>query len=325
MILNLIKICPKLNSTSYSIDAVLFKHPEVNNIGLLMLLYAEITLYLNYSILNEIVKIFKLKSVSAGNESSETLRNSSNENIKKISIHVPTHIKPLNNEQFGYYLAGLIEGNGHFSKTFQLIIVFHKLDISLAYYIKSYIGYGTIKKIKNKNAYIYVLSHKKGIEKVLLLINNKIKSEYKYNQIKKNITINFNKTSNPYDFNNHWLSGFSDADASFQTNMKILDINKKEVKLNYQIDLKDREILDLIKFNFGGNIGYYKLNNTWYYQSTSFGCAKKIINYFDNYHLLSSKYLNYIKWRKTYILIQDKKDLTNEGIMKYKNSMKILE
>lgn len=304
------------------------------------MLYAETTLYLNYSFLNDsrkadlhaqaLVKIFKFISLSAGNKngSSETLRNNSNENIKKISIHVPTHLKPLNDSQFGYYLAGLIEGNGHFSKIYQLIITFRESDISLAYFIKSYIGYGTVKKVKNKNAYLYTLIHKKGIEKVLLLINYKIKSDYKYNQIKENIIpkfphINFYKASNLYDLNNHWLAGFSDVNAEFQ--IKLINCkNLIEVRLNYQVHSKHVDVLDLIKFNFGGNISHCKINNIWYYRSTSLGSAKKIINYFSNYHLLSCKYINYIKWRKTYILIQDKKHLTNEGlekIIKYKNTM----
>jgi hypothetical protein len=38
---------------------------------------------------------------------SETIR----ENIKLISIHRPEHKYPDNN-QFGYYLAGLIDGDG---------------------------------------------------------------------------------------------------------------------------------------------------------------------------------------------------------------------
>ena len=298
-----------------------------------MLLYAGTTLYLNYfSILNNaIVKIFKLKSKSAGNEngSSETLCN----NSKKISIHIPTHLKPFNDKQFGYYLAGLIEGNGDFNKLFQLIIVFHYLDITLAYQIRSYIGYGTVKKIKNTNSSLYILTHKKGIEKVLFLINNKIKSEYKYNQIKENIlikfpNINFSKDQNPSNFNNHWLAGFSDANASFKITIVNIDKNtitifndfnesKKEIKLNYQINFKNRDILDLIKINFNGIISYEHKdnqlnNNTLYsYESTSFESARKIINYFDKYHLLSKKYINYLKWRKTYILIQDKKYLTS--------------
>lgn len=67
---------------------------------------------------------------------------------------------------------------------------------------------------------------------------------------------------------------------------------------------------------FGGNIGYRKNQNIYNYSSTSFGSAKKIINYFDNFHLQSSKYINYLKWRKTYVLIQNKKHLTKLGINK---------
>ena len=313
-----------------------FGHPEVN-LGFLMLLYAGTTLWIfNYSLLNDIVKILKInydnchiKSISAGNGngSSETLRN--NSNIKNISIHVPTHLKPLNDNQFGYYLAGLIDGDGHFSKSFQLIIVFNHLDVFLAYYIKNYIGYGNVKKVKNKNAYIYVLTNKKGIEKVLFLINNKIISEFKYNQIKENILINFpNFHFLKYldqDLNNHWLAGFSDANGSFQ--IKIINRknrNKKEIRLNFQIDQKKKDLLILIQSFLGGNIGYRKINDTWYYGSTSFGSARKVINYFNKYHLLSSKYINYIKWRKSYIIIQEKRHLTEDGIekiKKYKNSM----
>ena len=39
-----------------------------------------------------------------------------------------------------------------------------------------------------------------------------------------------------------------------------------------------------------------------------------MINYFDQYHLLSSKHLNYLKWRKAYILIQNKEHLTELGL-----------
>jgi hypothetical protein len=72
------------------------------------------------------------------NGTSETLRNEtvSAENIKAVSVHVPTHLKPINDHQFGHYLAGLIDGYGNFSSKQQLVIVFHSLDASLAYYIK---------------------------------------------------------------------------------------------------------------------------------------------------------------------------------------------
>ena len=32
--------------------------------------------------------------------------------IKLISAHVPKHLKPVTDDEFGHYLAGLIDGDG---------------------------------------------------------------------------------------------------------------------------------------------------------------------------------------------------------------------
>ena len=326
-------------------------HPEVKVISLIMLLYAgkaSISSF-KYSLFIDIVKKLKQWSQSAGNTfilnsgTSETIRDNS-ENIKNISIHVPTHLKPLNDEQFGHYLAGLIDGNGHFSSQQQLVIVFNSPDVQLAYYIKEIIGFGRVKKVNNKNAYLYIISNKDGIIKVINLINGKLRTFNKFNQVINNILahskyteqdINFemNKSN---DFNNHWIAGFSDAvspgSASFQ--IKIVQtgglassrVNKPrpEIRLNFQIDQKDKDVLLLIKDVFGGNLGHRKSQDSYYYGSTSFGSAKKVINYFDTFHLQSRKHINYLKWRKAYIIIQEKGHLTESGIdkiTKLKNTM----
>jgi hypothetical protein len=186
-----------------------------------------------YSLFNEIVKKLKQRSISAGNifalspltaiflsnlnyGTSETLRNETvllQENVKPISVHIPKHSKPVNDDQFGHYLAGIIDGDGHFSSNQQLVIVFHSLDISLAYYIKERLGFGSIKKVKAKNAFLLVVAAKEGLEKVIKLINGKIRTENKFNQISSNIlnhykyaelkkNIIFSKNSNR-DFKNH--------------------------------------------------------------------------------------------------------------------------
>jgi hypothetical protein len=64
-----------------------------------------------------------------------------------------------------------------------------------------------------------------------------------------------------------------------------------------------KDLLTLIQATFGGDLGYRKATNTYYYGSTSFTNARKIIRYFDHYHLLSSKHIHYLKWRKVYLLI----------------------
>ena len=287
--------------------------------------------YSNLIQLMVIVTKLKWLSQPAGNfnkliykRSSETLCDKSilHIKVKKISVHVPIHSKPLNDIAWGHYLAGLIDGDGHFSKTPQLVIAFNQLDSSLAYYIKSRIGYGNVYKIKNKKAIILVISNKTGLIKVLELIKDKIRSLDKLNQIKNNIlsNSNFNCFSNfnlnsDVNLNNHWLAGFADADASFQIKL----IPKKlrtEVRLNFQIDQKKIDLLNLIKNFLGGNVGYRKNQDSYYYSSTSFGSAIKVIHYFDKYHLLSSKHINYLKWRKAYLIIQKKEHLNLTGLEK---------
>ncbi len=287
-----------------------------------------------YSILNDTVKKLEQRSKSAGNiltitnETSETLRDGivvNSEHVKHISKHVPKHLKPLNNEQLGHYLAGLIDGDGHFSKDQQLVIVFSSPDAFLAYYLKEKLGNCNVKKVKDKNAYLLIVSKKEGILNVLNLINGKLRSENRFNQVINNILnhdrykgININFTMNlTDDFNNHWLAGFSDADASFQ--VKIINRNtrkKPEIRLNYQIDQKNNILLTKIKNYLGGNIGYRKSQDTYYYGSTSFGSAKNVIEYFNQFNLQSRKHVSYLRWRKVYILIQDREHLTDKGLIK---------
>lgn len=337
-----------------------FGHPEVQYMGFLTLLFSGTTLLsFKYSLLNDKVKKLKRLSIPEGNNfinlykmyinyeklyknkigTSETLCNETEElgdiysKIKLISVHVPTHLKPANDDQFGHYLAGLIDGDGHFSKQQQLVIVFSSLDVSLAYYIKKQIGFGNIRKIKNKKAFLLIIGSKKGLEKVINLINGKIRTKNKLDQICNNILkhkhfvelkkkIKF-KLNLDKDLKNYWLAGFSDANASFQ--IKLLNrTNRIEIRLNFQIDQKKIDTLILIKNFLGGNIGYRKNQDTYYYDSISFGSAKNVVDYFNSFHLLSSKYISYLKWRKAYIIIQNNDHLKNEGlkkIVKLKNTI----
>ncbi len=267
---------------------------------------------------------------------SETLRNeivSNTEKIKTISVHNSRHLRPLSDNQLGHYLAGIIDGDGHFSSKQQLIIVFSSAEVALAYYIKKRLGFGNVRKVKDKNAYLLIISNKDGLLKVINLINYKLRTLNKYNQVMNNILNHslYNKENIEFkmnynnDFNNHWIAGFSDADASFQIKVvNRLNRSKPEIRLNFQIDQKNNDVLLLIKDFFGGNIGYRKSQDTYYYGSTSFGSARKVINYFDEYHLQSNKQINFLKWRKAYLLIQNKYHLNDQGIkqiIELKNTM----
>jgi hypothetical protein len=90
---------------------------------------------------------------------------------------------------------------------------------------------------------------------VINLINGKFRTKDKFDQVIKNILSN-NKYAdkNIYfnmdfsnDFNNHWLTGFSDADASFQIKIiKRVTRPKPEIRLNFKIDQKNNLLLNMI-------------------------------------------------------------------------------
>jgi hypothetical protein len=140
--------------------------------------------------------MLKTRSQSAGNNNfgtSETIRNKATtitENIKHLSIHLPKHLKPNNDTEFGHYLAGLIDGDGHFSNMQQLVVVFNILDIHLAYFIKKQLGFGKVRKVKNKNAVLFIIASNKGLKRVINLINGKLRSPSKMDQINKNVLTN---------------------------------------------------------------------------------------------------------------------------------------
>jgi len=252
--------------------------------------------------------------------------------LKGISEHVPTHRKPSDME-FGYYLAGLIESEGSFQGN-QLIISFHELDAPLAYYIKKEIGYGSVSKIQGKRAYKLVISKKAGVLKVIRLIDGKLRGWSKIEQVKRNWDIELTP-ANPESclLNDSWLAGFSDAGCCAFFQVKAIERTqgttttavglrtrrpaaglRVEIRLNFKVEQKIKDLLTLIQATFGGDLGYRKATNTYYYGSTSFTNARKIIRYFDHYHLLSSKHINYLKWRKVFLLIQGKAHRTPEGI-----------
>jgi hypothetical protein len=102
-------------------------------------------------------------------------------NMSKISDHISKH-QTLKEEEFGFFLAGLIDGNGIFYKK-QLVIVFSIKDVSLVYNIKKRIGYGHVYKIDKKTKLLYICNNIKGLYYILSLINGKIVTNCIYKQL----------------------------------------------------------------------------------------------------------------------------------------------
>jgi LAGLIDADG endonuclease len=254
--------------------------------------------------------------------------------LKKYE-HVPKHYRPFDDEDFGYYLAGLIEGDGYIGKR-SIEISFHISDKSLAYYIKKRVGFGNVTKYSHTDkALRFSIWNKEGINKVLNLVNGKFFTNLKINQIKRYkylSELNFNLLPSLLDryhgdklkqvnwlLNNYWLCGFIDADGSFTIHLSYSKTHKlhKNLKLEFKVVQKGDDILLVIKEAFGGHT--YFDGSVYRYRFASFKEQHRIIDYFDKYQLNSSKYLRYLKWRKCYILYLEKQHLTEKGLKKISN------
>ena len=212
------------------------------------------------------LKKFKLPGQSAGNFSLSTKATASTKNtynsfssLPKISEHVPKHNSNLTDQEFGYFLAGLIEGDGWFGLN-ELHIIFSERDISLAYLIKKRIGYGNVYKIKDKNAVRYICKNKTGLSIILSLINGKFVSRFKYEQlIKHNYNKNFNfeilPPSNVISLDNYWLAGFTQADGCFYISIVKSKTHKTGFSVRLEFSIKQNDVLPLkllyTKLNMG--------------------------------------------------------------------------
>lgn len=235
-----------------------------------------------------------------------------------ISDHLIKHIKPLNDTEFGYYLAGLIEGDGYIGDK-RIEIAFHMDDISSAFYIKKRIGYGSVLFLKGKNSVRYVLRKNDGLLKLYNLINGKLLGRAKIDQLINNKYDIWGPVLPSASFNiltNHWLAGFADADGSFGIFISKSKTHQTgyNVTINFRIKQKDPNLLYIIKEQLGGNV-YEFCDGMFSYRSTSFKISHNVITYFDHFHLLS-KWVNYIKWRNAYRIIQRKEHLTVGGLAK---------
>jgi len=242
-----------------------------------------------------------------------------------ISDHVSKHKTNLTDNEFGCFLAGLIEGDGSFGYK-QLQIVFAEPDISLAYYIKKRIGYGKVYKIKHKKAVKYICDNSIGFYNIISLINGKLISNYKYDElIKHNYNDSFNLVILPplktLNLDNYWLAGFSQVMAGFHISVVKSKTHETGYSVSLDYSLKHNDKLPLSLLYDKLRIGNLSNNNSdiWCYKTTGFKPAFNLINYFDKFNLFAGKYTNYLKFRKVYRMISNGKHLQDKGIKKIRS------
>lgn len=240
--------------------------------------------------------------------------------LKKISEHVPLHKSNLNDEDFGYFLAGLIEGDGWFGAK-ELHIIFSEGDVSLAYLLKKRVGFGTFVQPKKLNTV-------SGVNLIL----------------KRQLSSLVPKISNPSRLSPFWVTGFSDGESCFQ--LAIIPNSKfrlgYQVRFNFSIWLKkeDKILLEEIKAFFcalapvpstklcegpqqvvhrkAQGVGkVYKAGSEGFiYSVNSIKDLEVVIRHFESYPLISEKWSDYHLFKQALEKVKKKEHLTPDGLVK---------
>lgn len=232
--------------------------------------------------------------------------------FKQINIHRPKHQYPKNDVQWGDFLSGLIDGDGWISRKGnqpKICICFHQKDVSLAYKIKEFIGYGTVSKYKGKRAFKYILTSRLGLVKFCRIVKKtqvfeKRKRFFDLCERLNVSTLEYKDKMESFLFNSYWLAGFIDADGYLKMYIRYRkDRPTPFVLFTISIDqnVKNEQILIDLKQIIGGSLYYSLKRKSVSYSSNSLQNTKKLINYLDSFHLCSNKYKEYVIWRRAFL------------------------
>jgi hypothetical protein len=171
---------------------------------------------------------------------------------KKTLIKNYSSTSYINDKGFNPWLAGVIDGDGHFILTkkgsYRLYIVIDIRDIDPLYRILHKF-WGSIRPISNANALRYNLSNRKGLTKWIEAVNGEIRNPTRLLQMNK-LCVKFDIKliyPNKLSFYNGWLSGFIDSDGSVY-------FNKASGQVFISASQKNKYLLDPLIDIYGGRV-----------------------------------------------------------------------
>jgi len=253
--------------------------------------------------------------------------------------------------QFCYYLAGLFEGDGYitvYTNTTKrqsrrtnpvFAITFNIKDKPLAIKILSFFNLGHISNRKSNSVEMRITSVK---DLILLVhfINGKLRTP-KIDQLYNLIDwLNHNHSCSivklPLDnsplSSNAWLSGFFDADSFFY-----IGISPSKTICKFSLEQRiiypktnqsfENSLLQITSFFQVKLYTRYRISIDKHYfiiRIESQHPAQLLVNYLDKFSLFSSKYLDFLSWKRALSLIINKNHKTDKGqkiIANLKNNM----
>jgi len=231
----------------------------------------------------------------------------------------------------------------------KILVVFHINDKPLADRLSLITQTGTVYDKKAANYVIWHIQNAKDVFKIINIINGymrtpKIEALHRaiiwYNEFDKTNLECLGLDQSDIQ-SNSWLAGFTDGDGNFSITLtdrkKRGEISTKRVQAFFRLEIRQNYHRSVAEYQ--GGISYFQilskitaylevnlLSRTRHVEDKVFHAFMvishsnishaKVINYFDNFPLYSSKYLAYLDWNRVVkqINLRDGKKLTNEEI-----------
>ena len=264
-----------------------------------------------------------------------------------------------NNNNLGYYLAGLLEGDGHISlpslgvttlnRVLNPRIVFtsHINNLGMYAFIQSELGNIGRFQTSGDNAIRYIIGDIKGIMLLVNLMHSKLRTP---KNIRFNDLIKFMNTKYSLDtpeslldnsnfVNNSWFTGFTESDGHFgikYTEKKTKSDTRKRsvsesVTLKFILNqrLFDKSTSSSMKPFMESLALFLSCNLTSYINNTnseilsvsvsSLDSISFLVNYFNKYPLIGDKINDFKKWEIVHNMMIKKEHLTDEGRLKIRS------
>lgn len=239
-----------------------------------------------------------------------------------------------------FWFVGFSEGDGSFiiNKTgyLEFKITQSSTDAQILFFIKKSLGFGTVRiQDVKSNTHCFRIRDKDNLIKIISIFNGNIflsskKEKFRLflnafnKKYKEEIT--YLERSHKPTLTDSWLCGFTDAEGCFTCSIKN-DTEPKTtslVRLRYILSQKGNidemnYLADIVngKSHFVKSYGGYNV-------VVSTTKLSSIINYFKVFRLKTKKYIVYLNWLKTYIIVINKQHYTDKGLNLIKRYIKNL-
>jgi hypothetical protein len=259
-----------------------------------------------------------------------------------------------NKEYLGYYLAGLLEGDGHLSLPSignttlnrilnpRIVFTSHVNNLGMYAFIQSELG--NIGRFQiSGNTIRYIIGDIKGILYFIHLIHGKLRTPknkrlndvIEFLNAKYSLSISQSLLDKSSFKDNSWFTGFTEADGHFgiryRERLEKSDTRKRSrsesISLLFRLDQRAFDeststcmkpfMNDLASF-LSCNVNSYTVKNkeVLSLHVSAIDNLKLIIDYFNKYPLMGNKLNDFKKWEIVYNMIKSKEHLTAEGRLK---------